>query len=340
MNHSKKMNISTKESIQPRKFGFLLVEKFTLVSFSSAIEPLRLANHSLEKNVFNWRTFSEAGESVLSSDGVSINVDYPINSEAALRDIDLLIVCGGMDVEKCYSKGIARFLRNVHNKQIALGAICTGSRILAMAGLLNGYSCSIHWDGLNTLSNLFPKINVRRNLFTIDRDRYTSSGGIAPFDMILKIVREQFDSNISSAIAEQFISDRIRQGHDEQRIPLKHLIGSMSDQLTSAVQLMEANIREPINQYELATYSDLSVRQLQRLFKKYLNCSPSRYYSQLRLQRAKDLLQQTSLSILEVTSETGFVSVSHFSKSYKVFFGYPPSYERNNAMMGTVNSTD
>ena len=90
------MNISTKESIQPRKFGFLLLEKFTLVSFSSAIEPLRLANHSLEKNVFNWRTFSEAGESVLSSDGVSINVDYPINSEAALRDIDLLIVCGSL----------------------------------------------------------------------------------------------------------------------------------------------------------------------------------------------------------------------------------------------------
>ncbi len=330
------MDALTQNSIGPRNFGFLLLEKFTLVSFSSSIEPLRLANHAIEKNIFNWKTFSEAGEPVLSSDGVSINVDHSINSEIALRDLDLLIVCGGLDVEKCYSKGIARFLRNVHNKHIALGAICTGSRILAMAELLNGYSCSIHWDGLNTLSNLFPKVNVRRNLFTIDRDRYTSSGGIAPFDLILKIVRGQYDSTISSAIAEQFISDRIRRGRDEQRIPLKHLIGSISEQLTSAVQLMEANIREPINQYDLANYSNLSVRQLQRLFKKYLNCSPSRYYLQLRLQRAKDLLQQTSLSILEVTSETGFISVSHFSKSYKVFFGYPPSYERNTAMMKTI----
>ena len=272
------MGALTQNSIGPRNFGFLLLEKFTLVSFSSSIEPLRLANHSIEKNIFNWKTFSEAGEPVLSSDGVSINVDHSINSEIALRDLDLLIVCGGLDVEKCYSKGIARFLRNVHNKHIALGAICTGSRILAMAELLNGYSCSIHWDGLNTLSNLFPKVNVRRNLFTIDRDRYTSSGGIAPFDLILKIVRGQYDSTISSAIAEQFISDRIRRGRDEQRIPLKHLIGSISEQLTSAVQLMEANIREPINQYDLANYSNLSVRQLQRLFKKYLNCSPSRYY--------------------------------------------------------------
>jgi transcriptional regulator GlxA family with amidase domain len=197
-----------------------------------------------------------------------------------------------------------------------------------MANLLNGYSCSVHWDGLSTLSNLFPNINVRRNLFTIDRDRFTSSGGIAPFDMMLKIIRDRYDLTVSSAVAEQFISDRIRRGDDEQRIPLKHLIGSLSVQLMSAVQLMEANIREPINQTDLAAYMGLSTRQLQRLFKQYLSCSPSRYYLQLRLQRAKNLLQQTSLSILEVTAESGFISVSHFSKSYKIYFGYPPSIER------------
>jgi transcriptional regulator GlxA family with amidase domain len=169
---------------------------------------------------------------------------------------------------------------------------------------------------------------VRRNLFTIDRDRFTSSGGIAPFDMMLKIIRDRYDLTVSSAVAEQFISDRIRRGDDEQRIPLKHLIGSLSVQLMSAVQLMEANIREPINQTDLAAYMGLSTRQLQRLFKQYLSCSPSRYYLQLRLQRAKNLLQQTSLSILEVTAESGFISVSHFSKSYKIYFGYPPSIER------------
>jgi transcriptional regulator GlxA family with amidase domain len=324
------MNIPRKVLIEPLNFGFLLLENFTLISLSSAIEPLRLANHSLQKNAYNWKTFSEQGASVLASDGVSINVDFSINSEASLSNIDLLIVCGGVDIEKNYSKNIARFLRNVHNKKIALGAICTGSRILAMADLLNGYSCSVHWDGLSTLSNLFPKINVRRSLFTIDRDRFTSSGGIAPFDMMLKIIRDRYDLTVSSAVAEQFISDRIRRGDDEQRIPLRHLIGSLSEQLISAVQLMEANIREPINQTDLAAYTGLSTRQLQRLFKQYLSCSPSRYYLRLRLQRAKDLLQQTSLSILEVTAESGFISVSHFSKSYKVYFGYSPSIERNN----------
>ena len=99
---------------------------------------------------------------------------------------------------------------------------------------------------------------------------------------------------------------------------------------------MEANIKEPINQADLAAYLGISTRQLQRLFKRYLNCSPSRYYLQLRLQRAKDLLQQTSLNILEITSESGFISVSHFSKSYKLYFGYPPSYERNSEIMNSI----
>ena len=322
------MNAIAKVIVGPKNIGFLLLNNFTLISFSSAIEPLRLANDALKEKIYSWSTFSEKGETVLSSDGININVDFSINSEVALNKIDLLIVCGGLEIEKNYSKSIARFLRNVDSKEISLGAICTGSRILAMANLLNGYSCSVHWDGLSTLSNLFPNINVRRNLFTIDRDRFTSSGGIAPFDMMLKIIRDRYDLTVSSAVAEQFISDRIRRGDDEQRIPLKHLIGSLSVQLMSAVQLMEANIREPINQTDLAAYMGLSTRQLQRLFKQYLSCSPSRYYLQLRLQRAKNLLQQTSLSIIEVTAESGFISVSHFSKSYKIYFGYPPSIER------------
>jgi len=322
------MNAIAKVIVGPKNIGFLLLNNFTLISFSSAIEPLRLANDALKEKIYSWSTFSEKGETVLSSNGININIDFSINSEVALNKIDLLIVCGGLEIEKNYSKSIARFLRNVDSKEISLGAICTGSRILAMANLLNGYSCSVHWDGLSTLSNLFPNINVRRNLFTIDRDRFTSSGGIAPFDMMLKIIRDRYDLTVSSAVAEQFISDRIRRGDDEQRIPLKHLIGSLSVQLMSAVQLMEANIREPINQTDLAAYMGLSTRQLQRLFKQYLSCSPSRYYLQLRLQRAKNLLQQTSLSILEVTAESGFISVSHFSKSYKIYFGYPPSIER------------
>ncbi len=146
--------------------------------------------------------------------------------------------------------------------------------------------------------------------------------------MMLTIVRRQCGAEVSAGVAEQFIYERIRDPRELQRVPLRHYVGKQSRKLVVAVDLMEANIREPIGQLELASYVDLSRRQLQRLFQKFLLCTPSRYYLQLRLQRARELLLQTDMSLVEVAAQTGFVSNSHFSKSYKEFFGYAPSTER------------
>ena len=168
-------------------------------------------------------------------------------------------------------------------KGIALGAICTGSQLLAEAGLLEGYRCSIHWENLAAVSDLFPGVTVSRSVFTIDRNRYTSSGGTAPVDMMLHIIRAQCGAEVSAGVADQFIYERIRQPDDQQRIPLKHVVGNQSGKLVTAVELMEANIKEPISQEDLASYVGLSRRQLQRLFQRYLFCAPSRYYLQLAI---------------------------------------------------------
>lgn len=313
---------------KPSRIGFLLLNNFTLISMASAVEPLRMANREHESNHFSWKSVSVDGEAVTASDGMRINVDAGMHSDDALRDIDLLIVCGGVNVADNCTGPVLRFLRSAAGQGVALGAICTGSAVLAAAGLLDGYRCSIHWLYLNRITEAYPQIIVRRSLFTIDRNRFTCSGGTAPLDMMLHLVSDQLGAHVSGAVAEQFICDRIRRADDEQRIPLKHLIGTQSEKLVTAVQLMEANLREPISQEELARYVGLSRRQLQRLFNKYLLCEPSRYYLNLRLHRAREMLQQTTLSILEITAECGFVSTSHFSKSYKANFGYSPSAER------------
>ena len=146
--------------------------------------------------------------------------------------------------------------------------------------------------------------------------------------MMLHIIRAECGTEVSAGVAEQFIYERVRRSDDKQRIPLKHLIGNRSGKLVVAVELMEANSKEPISQEELAEYVGLSRRQLQRLFQRHLLCAPSRYYLQLRLQRARELLQQTNLSLVEISSLCGFVSTSHFSKSYKEQFGHSPSNER------------
>ena len=312
----------------PTRFGFLLLNDFTLISLSSAVEPLRMANRVCRQDHYAWKTISETGEAVSASDGLSINIDCGIENEDALNALDVVIVCGGRRIEKNTSKPVLKWLKTVNQQGIGLGATCTGSYVLAEAGLLDGYRCSIHWENMAALTDLFPNVAVSRSVFTIDRNRYTSSGGTTPVDMMLHFITAQCGADVSAGVAEQFIYERIRRSDDQQRVPLKHLIGHQSGKLVVAVELMEANIKEPISQKDLASYVGLSRRQLQRLFQRYLMCTPSRYYLQLRLQRARELLRQTSMSLVEISASTGFVSSSHFSKSYKEFYGHSPSAER------------
>lgn len=316
------------DNVHVTRFGFLLVNDFTLISMSSAIEPLRMANRIAKQEVYRWKTFSESGGPVSASDGLSVNVDHAMEDPEALSGVEVLIVCGGWNIEQNTTDGLVRWLRSVANRDIGFGATCTGSYVLAEAGLLDGYRCSVHWENMGPMTDLYPRVHVSRSVYTIDRDRYTCSGGTSPVDMMLHLIKRKCGPEISAGVAEQFIYERIRRSGEKQRVPLKHVVGNQSEKLIVAVELMEANIREPISQVDIADYTGVSRRQLQRLFERYLKCTPSRYYSQIRLSRARELLHQTSMSLVEISSLTGFVSSSHFSKSYKEHFGHSPSAER------------
>jgi transcriptional regulator GlxA family with amidase domain len=175
----------------------------------------------------------------------------------------------------------------------------------------------------------FPHLIVSPELFEIDRDRYTCSGGTAPLDMMLHLITQQHGRELAAAISEEFICERIRGHNDRQRIPLRLRLGTSQPKLVEAVSLMEANIEEPMSPDELALHVGLSRRQLERLFQKYLSCVPTRYYLELRLARARQLLLQTKMSIVDVAFACGFVSAPHFSKCYRDFFGLPPRDERH-----------
>jgi len=315
----------------PTAFGLLLLDDFTLISMSSAVETLRMANDIAGEAVYRWSTIAVSGGPVTASDGISVNTDLSIDSDDVWADLDAVIVCGGRRIEQHTRDNVLRWLRDCARRGLALGSTCTGAWALAKAGLLDGYHCSVHWQRIASMTDAFPSVRVSRSIYTIDRDRFTSSGGTTPMDMMLNFVRRQCGAEVSAGVAEQFAYERIRDTGELQRVPLRHFVGKQSQKLIVAVELMEANLREPISQYELAKYVDLSRRQLQRLFQQYLGCTPSRYYLQLRLQRARELLHRTNQSLVEISAQTGFVSSSHFSKSYKQHFGLAPSAERRRA---------
>ena len=219
-------------------------------------------------------------------------------------------------------------IRRLDRNGAIIGAICTGTYLMAAAGLLDERRCTIHWENIDGLAEEFPLLEITNELFEIDDKRVTCSGGTASLDMILYLIAQVHGQSLAAQVSDQFIHDRIRDPSDRQRMELRSRLGVSHPKLLAVVGLMELGLEEPLSQTELAMKANLSTRQLERLFRKYLSTTPTRYYLNLRLAKARQLLRQTAMSILSIALACGFVSASHFSKCYREVYGRTPRAER------------
>ncbi len=309
----------------PEPVGFLLVPKFSLMAFTSALEPLRSANRMSGRNLYSWRVYSHDGGPVAASSGISMMPDAAISH---LAHCPVMIVCAGLDVHLYREKEVFSWLRRLARQGARIGAICTGTYLLARAGLLDGYRCTLHWENVPGFVEEFPDIEVSTELFEIDRSRFTCSGGIAPLDMMLHLIALRHGHELAAAVSDQFIHDRIRAPSDDQRMTLQTRLGVRDAKLIRVISQMEANIEEPLSRVDLAASVGLSTRQLERLFHAHLGTTPKRHYLEIRLRRARQLLFHSGLSMLDVALACGFVSGSHFAKCYREHFGATPRQER------------
>jgi transcriptional regulator GlxA family with amidase domain len=296
-----------------------------MMAFASAIEPLRSANRLTEQKLFDWVIASENEKYTMASNGVEVAATTQIEDLISCR---LIFICGGIDIQNHTTKSVISALRMIDRHGVLIGAICTGTYVLAKAGLLDDRRCTIHWENREGLEEEFPNLDVTEELFEIDDDRITCSGGTAALDMMLHLIAQSHGHGLATSISEQFIHDRIRDSHDRQRMELRSRLGVSHPKLLTVVAEMEKNLEEPMPQTEIARRANLSTRQLERLFRKYLGTTPTRYYLNLRIARARHLLRQTSMSILSVALACGFVSASHFSKCYRETYGRTPRDER------------
>jgi transcriptional regulator GlxA family with amidase domain len=322
----------------PQAIGFLLSPNFSMIAFTAAVEPLRIANRLSGRDLYDWRIYSVDGRPVRSSCRIELT---PEGDLEVAGKIETIVVCSGVDVHMHTDKPLLSWLRRMDRRGADIGAICTATFLLAKAGLLDDYRCTIHWENLPSFCEQFPEIEVTTELFEIDRNRFTCSGGTAAIDLMLNMIARQHGHELAAQVADQFMHERIRDEHDHQRMSLPARLGVRHSKLLGVISLMEQNLEEPLSRSELAVSAGLSTRQLERLFRKYLNRSPARYYLELRLNKARLLLLQTNMSVIDVALACGFVSASHFSKCYRDFFGRTPRKERGVPLhLGTQQQQD
>jgi transcriptional regulator GlxA family with amidase domain len=313
----------------PTTVAFLLVREFSMMSVVSAVEPLRAANRLGGKPSYAWRFYSADGAPIAASNGMIVNVSGGLTDLAGHPDqIDYLFVCAGTDPDPPDRARLHATLHKCARSKMILGSLSAGTFILARAGLLDGYRCTVHWEFQPAFEEEFPDLGSSPGLYVIDRDRWTGSGGIAGMDMMLHLIAQDHGLALSRAVANWFQIDRIRNAAIHQRPGQLDRLENLPSPLQKAIDMMMANIETPLGMEEIAALSGLRLRRMERMFKSKLDTSPAHFYRGLRLEKARELLLHTNMSTLDIGILTGFSSSSHFAMAYQRHYGMRPTDAR------------
>ncbi len=311
--------------------NFYLLPAFSLYAFSSAIEVLTLANEATGQNAYSCQVVSGDGQPVTSSCGITISPAVGLRSE---RDRNLrstpapiAIVCGGRSLPRNDSK-LEAWLRECRHRRARLVGIGGGTFVLARAGVAEGRRCAVHWEQFPLFQEQFLSVIATQAAFERDGDLYTCSGGDASFDTFLDLVGRDHGVAVVNRICEKAVACRVRSAGDRQRLPPNSRIRFNHKAVVQIIDQMEAHICDPKSINGLVAAIGLTRRQVERLFKRELGRTPSRYYLELRLERAQLLLRTSRLSVIEIAIACGFVSASHFAKVYRIMHGCAPHQTR------------
>ncbi|MGJ8543841.1 MAG: GlxA family transcriptional regulator [Sulfitobacter sp.] len=323
------------QEARPKAYAFLLLPGFSMLGLSCALDALSLTNHHASGlPYYRWRLLSEGGGPVRTYNGVQVGVDEGL---VELDREETLIVCAGEKAGEGSTKPLLAWLRRQARKGMDYGALSSGTYTLALAGLIGGKRVTTHWEYRTALAEMLPDVIMEDSIFSVDGRVFTCAGGAASMDMMLHRVKDDYGVEMATWVADQMVYTVPRAHGAGQRASLQSRPELRNPKLLMALQVMEANLEDPLRPDEIADLVGLSTRQLERLFARYLGAAPKRYYLKMRLEKARNLLRQTDMSVTDVSVVCGFRSLSHFSKTYRIAFGISPGLEASD---GKVLWTD
>jgi transcriptional regulator GlxA family with amidase domain len=311
----------------PQRFDFFLAPRFSLLTFAAAVEPLRVANWLVGRELYSWCLISQDGAPCLAANGI------PIPADAAVADVvrsKVLILCASVGMHVYREKNVIAWVRRLGRSGTRIGSIGAGAYLMARAGLLGDRPCTLHWQEHETFREQFPNQEISSAIYEISGNTFSCAGGTAAIDLMLQIISEQYGRDFAGSIAEQFINSGVRDGDINQRMRTQVRTGISDTRVLKAIEAMEANIEHPLAIPDICKLSGISMRHLQRVFQTVLHCSPQQYYLEMRLRLARQRLLHCTDPVLNVAVSAGFSSASHFCRKYHEFFGYPPKEERLN----------
>lgn len=317
--------IIIRNKYRPTRCGFLLIPGYTMLSFTAAVEALAMANALTDSDLYTWSILTQEDQPVHCSNGVRIDASDPSSSA---EHLDVLFVCGGIQVQQRWNPRLGQFLRQVSDRDVSLGAFCTGTYLLAKAGVLDNHRCTIHWENLLSLREEFPRLKVSDELFEVDRGRYTCTGGTASMDLMIYLIEKDYGRKLATCIAEQFTIEPTLAFGQVKQFSVRNLVPGLPDYLAEAVLLMQNNVEEPLLVKDIANLLGVSTRHIERGFRRYFRQSPLIYYRNLRLEKGRHILRNSQLAVSEVALACGFKSTQHFSHSYRNYFQVRPNRDR------------
>lgn len=305
-----------------RHFAFLLLPKFTLLAFSSAVDPLRIANQLAQKPLYRWEVLSEDGGPVQSSSGIEVTADRSFDE---LDRSTQVFVCSGNQGQSAASDKTLAALRLHSRMGGKTGGICTGAITLARAGLLGDRAFTLHWENQPAFVELFPELRPSLGNFETDGDVLTCGGGAAATDMMLWIIARDFGNDFAIAVSDMCLRGGGLDTRPTQRSSIATAISTRNPRMVQIVRQMHENIENPIKLETIARTAGYSRRQIERQFKKLIGETPMTFYRNIRLDRARCMFSETDMTVTEVAVACGFESSHVFARHYKHRFGVSPS---------------
>lgn len=311
-----------------RSFAILIFPDFPMMAFSSVIEPLRAANKLTGEELYRWSIVGGERGVIRASSGIAVTPDYSAyNAPVA----DHIVVCSGGNADRLQAPQPLNWIRKNLRNGANIGSVADGAFYLGRAGLLDGFSCTLHWQSQPAFAEAFPDVKLERDIYVIDRSRFTSAGGIGAFDMMLDLIGRHHGEELSRGVAEWFVHDRIRASTDRERLQLRLRTGIRDDLVLDAVARLEAGGEGQVEISKVADRLGVTIERLERAFRAEVGPLPGAYYKRMKLKRARDLLEHSTMSVREIGLASGYQSFSAFVRAFRTVYSKTPGQVRRRA---------